>query len=110
MGYGRNSPPGTCATNEIKIITGLGKAGKGWLTLAFALHVLLDRSPCIISLMMSSSESPPPSVQRLLVSERHLWKEKKKTHLPRASSFNGGFAPDEDMIVKRRRMPAGTNR
>ena len=34
--------PGACATNEIKIITGLGKAGKGWLTLAFALHILLD--------------------------------------------------------------------
>jgi len=37
--------PGTCATNEIKIITGLGKAGKGWLTLAFALQVLLDHQP-----------------------------------------------------------------
>jgi hypothetical protein len=45
MGYGRSSPPGTCATNEIKTITGLGKTGKGWLTLVFVLHVLLDHQP-----------------------------------------------------------------
>ena len=44
-GYGRNSPPGTGATSEVKVITGLGKTGKGWLTLAFALHVLLDHQP-----------------------------------------------------------------
>ena len=82
MGYGRNSPPGTCATNEIKIITALGKAGKVSLTLAFALHILLDRSPCIISSMTRSSESPripPPSVQRLLVSERDCSKGKRDT-------------------------------
>jgi len=40
-----SSPPGTCATNEIKIITGLGKTGEGRLILAFALHVLLDHQP-----------------------------------------------------------------
>jgi hypothetical protein len=45
MGYGRSSPPGTCVTNEIKTITGLGKTGEGRLTLVFALHVLLDHQP-----------------------------------------------------------------
>jgi hypothetical protein len=40
-----SSPPGTGPANEIKIITGFGKTGEGWLTLAFALHVLFDHQP-----------------------------------------------------------------
>ena len=36
------SPPGTGATNKIKIIAWLGKIGKGWLTVAFAFRVLLE--------------------------------------------------------------------
>ena len=36
------SPPGTGATNKIKVITRLGKTGEGWLTFAFALGVLRD--------------------------------------------------------------------
>jgi len=93
-GYGRNSPPGTGATNGVEIITGLGNTGKGWLNLAFALHII---SLCMISLMISRSESPripPPSVQWLLVSERDCGKRKRE-NLPNPSSFNGGFTPDE---------------
>ena len=63
-------------------------------------------SLCIISLMISSSESPripPPSVQRVLVGDGIVDRE-KKTHLPSASSFSGGFAPDEDMVVKTKRI------
>ena len=36
------SPPSTGATNKIKVITWLGKAGEEWLTVAFALGVLGD--------------------------------------------------------------------
>ena len=63
-------------------------------------------SLCIISLMISSSESPripPPSVQRVLVGDGIVDRE-KETHLPSASSFSGGFAPDEDMVVKTKRI------
>ena len=41
----RSSPPGTSATNEIKVITRLGKAGEKWLTNGFALQVLVDHQP-----------------------------------------------------------------
>jgi len=61
---------------------------------------------CIISLMISNSESPripPPSVQWLLVSDRHCGNGKQAT-LPSASSFNSGFAVDEDMAVKTKRI------
>ena len=40
-----SSPPSTGATNEIKVIAGLGKAGEKWLTIAFTLHVLFDHQP-----------------------------------------------------------------
>jgi len=36
-------------------------------------------------------------------------KREKEAHLPSASSFNGGFAPDEDMIVKTRRIDGQTS-
>jgi hypothetical protein len=40
-----DSPPGTGATNEIKVITWLRKTGEEWLTLVCALHVLFDHQP-----------------------------------------------------------------
>jgi hypothetical protein len=85
MGYGRSSPAGTGATNEreIEITTGLGKAGEGVVDPRFrASRSASTASLCISSLTISSSESPripPPSVQRLLVSERHCGKGKRDT-------------------------------
>jgi len=40
-----SSPPGTGATNEIKVFTGLGKAGERWLTIGFTFHVLFNHQP-----------------------------------------------------------------
>jgi hypothetical protein len=40
-----DSPPGTGAANEIKVIAWLRKTGEEWLTLVFALHVLFDHQP-----------------------------------------------------------------
>jgi hypothetical protein len=40
---------------------------------------------------------------------RDIVEREKETHLPSASSFNGSFAPDEDMIVKTRRMVQTSN-
>ncbi len=39
------TPPGTGATDKIKVITGLGKTGEEWLTVAFTLRVLRDHQP-----------------------------------------------------------------
>jgi len=41
----RSSPPSTGATDEIKVIAGLGKAGEKRLTIGFKLHVLFDHQP-----------------------------------------------------------------
>lgn len=71
----------------------------GWLLLLCFMFSLII-SLCIISLIISSSESLwilPPSVQQLLVNNRHCGK-KKKTPLPSASSFNDGFAWANDMV------------
>jgi hypothetical protein len=40
-----SSPSSTGTTNEIKVITRLGKAGEEWLTIAFTLHILVDHQP-----------------------------------------------------------------
>ena len=40
-----SSPSSTGATNEIKVITWLGKAGEEWLTVAFTLRILVDHQP-----------------------------------------------------------------
>ena len=84
MGNGRSSPPGTCPTNEIKIITGLGKTGEGRLTFVFALHVLLDHQPVDkfrddeqLRKPTDTTRIPPPSIKRLLVSERYCGKGKR---------------------------------
>src|SRR6266567_8614779 len=39
------APSGTGATDKIKVITGFGKTGEEWLTVAFAFRVFRDHQP-----------------------------------------------------------------
>ena len=95
-----HSPPCTGATNKIKVIARLGEIGEGWTTVDFAPPVLFNHQSVHHflddkQLRKATNTATVCSVAICLVEGIAA---STQMHLPRASSFNGGFPPDEDMV------------